>query len=1006
MMIPLLRGDAMTPDISRWYWILVLLASLLLAGCQKADKENAPSQAVASKDALTRLRLAVGRQDWQAAEDLSATVLLQYHDNADAIELAARAAHGSGNPDIAANLMLDACHVESFSSPTRANQAAAALLAVGRIYDCMDLLESAVAAQPDQHELRRMLYQMYWGVEDRPRSVLHGRYLVRQRQFDMDLLLAMTATESRVESSDAFVEMAARHPADKRPLIAEARIQFDRRNFEQAATILRDCLQHHPTHSPAIAILSRVLVDSGKDDEYLNLVSSSPKSVESYPFYWLAKGDWCRAHNQYDQAARAYWEATRLDADLRMAWLKLSAALIQLGPEATKLDPEQVAAVDKRVILLSRFSQTKAQFVKSDKRSRKLAIDLAETLQALGRFWEAEAWASIATTLPNDDQLRPVNEVRQAIVDSLRRDTPWQNIESHPELQIDLTSLPLPQIGRASNVVKESNRDPMTHRVRPHQIQMINEAEVRSLNFFGRTADDLDKPGIRFFRTLGCGGGTIDYDLDGWSDLYLAAAGGTPPHRDSQSNTLWRNLRGTFQNVTPASGSSDTGFGQGVAVGDLNEDGFPDLVVLNYGPNTLFINNGDGTFTDASRRMANCNPEFDWSSSAAIADLNDDGLSDLTILTYVAGLEPVTRECLHSTKKIARACSPLVFAGALDHFLYGTSQGDFVDRTAQCGAPSVVGRGLGLSVGSFDGEPGMDIFIANDATSNHYWNRPAEGGSLLIESATVRGLATDERTPAQGSMGIATGDLDRDGDLDLYVTNFSSEANTYLEQQQSGFWRDQTSSLSLIEPTEPMVGFGTEAIDLDNDGLLELVVANGHVDMYPSDKKPIPYAQAMQIFRRNRNHEFISIGESINSNYLSTPHVGRALWTIDANRDGRSDLVVTHQTEPVALLINHSENSGNWIAVKLIGRDCSRDAIGAVVEVRSADQHWTTPLMSGDGFLCSNDRLLRIGIGDVSNDCEIVVTWPDGSRQSFQDLKINCDWLLVQNDEQAFRLSD
>ena len=270
----------------------------------------------------------------------------------------------------------------------------------------------------------------------------------------------------------------------------------------------------------------------------------------------------------------------------------------------------------------------------------------------------------------------------------------------------------------------------------------------------------------------------------------------------------------------------------------------------------------------------------------------------------------------------------------------------------------------------------------------------------------LRGLATDDRALAQGSMGIATGDLDNDGDFDFYVTNFNGEYNTYHGQQVDGIWRDETSQLDLATPTFYMVGFGTVAIDLDRDSSLELLVANGHVDIFSRGLKQSPYAQPMQVFKRNDSQTFTSVADAVSGDYTRRPHVGRALWTLDVNRDAQVDLAVTHQTEPVSLLLNQSEPKGAWLEVSLIGTTDSRDAIGSRVEVSLDGRSWVGAKVSGDGYLCSDERILRFGLGEADSEspASVRVTWPSGASQSFEAILPNHSWLIVQDEPVPFQL--
>ncbi|MEM0925806.1 MAG: CRTAC1 family protein, partial [Planctomycetota bacterium] len=519
-----------------------------------------------------------------------------------------------------------------------------------------------------------------------------------------------------------------------------------------------------------------------------------------------------------------------------------------------------------------------------------------------------------------------------------------------------------------------------------------NESVARGLKYFGRTGDDLDQPGIMLYETLGCGGGTLDFDRDGWQDIYLAAAGGMPPERDSQPNELFRNMKGQFVPIGAVSGVADTGFGQGVCVGDLNSDGFPDLLVLNYGPNRLYLNQGDGRFRDASDLLPP-EPYDEWSTCAAMADLNGNGLTDIFIVNYCAGLGPVIQPCQ------GRSCSPMVFSACEDRIVESTPDGNLeVHRDSTPPAP---GRGLGLVIGQLEGQPGNDVLVANDMTNNHFYAQDViDERPVLRESAMIQGLSGDDRGIPQGSMGIASGDFDGDGDLDFYVTNFDGEYNTLYRQEADGIWQDRTSANRLIDSTLPQVGFGTEAIDVDNDGDLELFLVNGHVDIFSREGDSVEYPQSAQVFQLAGDSTYQEVNADSIGDYFRNRHVGRSLWTIDANRDGRIDLLATHQTEPVALLVNQTPSSYAWVRLELIGTHSGRDAIGARVSVETLDGEVLTGFrMAAGGYQCSNERFVHLGLGErLERDgvVTVIVEWPDGSREAFDQVSINDVSILVQ----------
>lgn len=1019
--------------------LIAFAAIISVSGCDQSSRPENPSpDASVGPDGVPReqtlanpvgsLKLALRRRQWDEAWRASEIVLseagVDWTDDSnlanletvemepETLTLIAQAAHQTGRPQHSVAFLRLSCRQDGYRNANLVRQTMVAMIGLGQYYDGLDFLELALAAQPEQHETRRWLFDFYIGADDRVSAIPHGHFLVRARQFDVGLLKDLSNTERRTLDSKPLEEMVTRYPDDKRPRLGSAKARFDESKFDETIDILNEIIANHPDHHPSQAVLGQALSAARRFEELQSWAAVQTDGIQDYPGYWIALGDWSRANDDQAAALRSFAEAANcVDPDVVQIWTRLATLLSEAAPNESLVTKELIATVNDRAQQLNRFQQLKDRFTRTGEISRAIALEIAETLVKLGRFWEAEAWSAIATTLPEDDSI-DVAAFRADLVKRLDPQTPWRSPEALPNFDSLLAKLPLPTIEKVV-----SSSDPHEKAIRQAAAgtgsdlessgefanwKISDEAASRGLSFFGRTSDTLDQPGIMLYQTLGCGGGTIDFDRDGWSDLYLVAAGGQPPEQESEPNELFRNLDGQFRKVAALSHTDDTGFGQGVAVGDVNEDGFADLLVLNYGPNRLYINNGDGTFRDATDQMP---PGLydEWSASAAIADVDLDGLADLVVVNYCATLAPVTQTCPMTGSDVFRSCSPMLFTALPDRFLRSNGDGTFADATETWGAVTdSPGRGLGIVVGNLDGNRGNEVFVANDMTNNHYWSRPADNvdtaSFALSESAMLRGLGGDDRGIPQGSMGIATGDFDHDGDADLYVTNFDKEYNTLHTQSSAGIWQDRTGPLGLVDATLPLVAFGTEAIDIDNDGELELVVSNGHVDMFSRGDEKAMYDQPMQIFRRSESGRYRSVSVAPLGDYFAANHVGRGLWTIDANRDGQLDFVITHQTEPAALLINHAPQSGNWIRLDLNGRSSSRGAVGSTVHVETSQGKHTLFQISGDGYLCSNDRILHVGLGDIPDKTvNVSVTWPTGIEEQFSDVPTRNENVIVES---------
>lgn len=988
-------------NILKWMFCLATFGVILTTGCQSHREEQAQH---ASLSSLNQFRDAVSRQDWKKAWGFSEQVLLLHGNDLDTLRTVARVAYLNERPVAAAGLLVDAAKLDQFNDPALVQQGTVALISVGRLFEALELLDRAVESQPAHHELRRLLFDFLVGVEDHKAAQIHGRELVFQRQFDFDLLMALCEVNGERELKNAPLDVCIeRNPQDLRPKIGAAKREFDQGAIGQSQEILREILQRHPRYEPAMMLLGRSLVRSGDIDQLSEWAKSLSSDTEDHWEYWIILGDWARHHGHLEEAIRGYWEATERNPNVAEAWSKLGTALKASRNDGAEETERYLEYLQQRVALLNDLSSQTDRFRKSGRSSVPIANQISTILKELGRLWEAEAWAAMASTLPVDSTVS-IEATRAAVLETLRSDTPWQVMRFSETLPIQFESLPKPSIAGldTQRQIAESPLQGGPPSVRP---TLINEAEQRGLQFFGYGREDLDSPGVLFYATLGCGGGAIDFDLDGWTDLYLMSGGGTVGNNDSKPNSLQRNLQEQFLEVSGKAGADDRGFGVGVATGDLNADGFADMLLLNYGPNRLLINNGDGTFRDVSGD----NPvlqELRWSSSGAIADLDRDGLADVVIANYCSGLTPTTKKCENPKTKEFRACSPMVFPADRDSILKGLPSGNLQDVTDAWGFQiENVGRGLGVTVGELNERPGLDILIVNDMSNNHFWSQNSQHPFRMSESAVVCGLATDDFAQPQGSMGIASGDLDRDGDLDLFVTNFESEYNTLYQYENSGVWRDATRSQGLATEALPLVGFGTEAVDFDLDGNMELAVANGHIDVYEDQQGKSKYYQPFQLFKREASGRFELVREFPSNSYLGTRHVGRAVWTLDADRDGRLDLAVTHQTEPVALLMNRTKTLNHWLSIRVKGSSTSRDAIGTSITVSQGADQWTGFLTSGDGYLCSNERALHFGLGASDDEVAVTVKWPDGTIQEASALAVNQRWLIVQG-QAPFSLSE
>lgn len=494
----------------------------------------------------------------------------------------------------------------------------------------------------------------------------------------------------------------------------------------------------------------------------------------------------------------------------------------------------------------------------------------------------------------------------------------------------------------------------------------------------------------------------IDYNLDGWSDLYFAQAGGDVRLSGSSgANELFRNLEGQrFVELAALAGADDTGFGQGVSVVDFNQDGFADLVVANIGVNVLLANQGDGTFAAQPLAPSIAGAEK-WTTSVASGDLDGDHLPDLVEVNYIDDERAFDAVCHGDTG--APLCNPQRYRPAADRVLRNDGAGGW-QSLAMGEADKIASYGFAALIANFDEQHGNDLFVANDTDANHYWvsspKDEAGDGFVLKEQASLKGCALGPLGTAQSCMGVAHGDFDRNGLLDLHITNFTNESSDLYVQQASGLFQNQAVRYGLDLATGPMMGWGTQAVDFDSDGRLDLAILNGN--LYNQSVDQTPYRMAPQLLRGMANRFEPVDAERAGDSFWQRPTLGRALTSLDWNRDGKVDLVANHLDVEAALLENRSESPGRWVQLELVGTVSEREAIGARVSVKTDAGDWTAWIVGGDAFLCNRERILHLGLGDSQAIESLEITWPSGRSQTFSDVGIERRHLAIEGQDTLF----
>ena len=497
-----------------------------------------------------------------------------------------------------------------------------------------------------------------------------------------------------------------------------------------------------------------------------------------------------------------------------------------------------------------------------------------------------------------------------------------------------------------------------------------------------------DSPLRNILQTTGSGVCFFDYDGDGFQDLYLVNEGYPGAEEAEQpTNILYRNRGdGTFTDATAASGAGDAGYGMGCTCADYDNDGDLDLFVTNYGPNSLYRNEADGTFTEVGIQAGVA--DSSWSVGSGWADYDNDGDLDLFVGNYLsfALWAPTVRNLVSLGEGYRMYPGPRDYEGQPDRFYRNNGDGTFTDVSEQVGLNPRVAKAMGCGFGDYDSDGDMDLFVSNDRTPNHLYRND---GGRFTEVGLWAGVAYDEAGHESGAMSVNFADYDNDGLMDLFVTNFIFEYNSLWRYVGGDSFADVTLEADLAASTFSYVAWGGMVFDYDNDGYLDIYVANGHVhENIDVLSEGFTFAQPNQLFHSDGDGTFTEVSSRSGAHFIGS-QVSRGVAHADYDNDGDLDILVNNLGDRPNLLRNDGGNRENWLAVHPIGSTSNRSAVGARVWVRAGQLEMMREVHSGSSYLSQDDMRLYFGLGGRLKVDSLRIRWPSGRIDSLENIEIN-----------------
>ena len=859
-------------------------------------------------------------------------------------------------------------------------------MSLGRAIDAEAHMRAVLDINQDHGNAHLGLFEFLRAQGRNNELAPHFMFTIRQPQaFDLKQLLVMAAPHSAhlTKEDGEFVDACMKtFPDEPLPLLGQARSLVDSVEVMEAIPILSQICEKHPKVLTAQGLLGSALVRFGSNEQIKAWIEQLPENADEYAEIWLAKGDLAARNQNQHGAARCYWEGLKRDPIHNVCAYRLGRLLSDMeGYE------EQGAKLQDYATGLYRL--TKLVFDAGPREPGNMRKVVDEMVK-YGRLWEAAGWCYAAGRIPSQQSWAQIEA--EKLLRKLREEPPFILPEASPANDLDFSEWAIPSVDEL--VLKVENvpiEPPMSGAV-----SFKNDARSKGIEFrFNTAATDQ----ARMFEFSGGGANIIDFDRDGWPDVYFTQGAMWPvnPEQDSFLDTIYRNVGGeVFEDVGSLAMEGDNAYSQGASVGDFDNDGFQDVFVGNIGANSFYHNNGDGTFSkmDLPEQIAGS----EWTIGTMLADITGDGSPDIYAVNYLAGDEPFTRTCEIGPNRNAQ-CPVGFFDAADDQFIQNDGQGGFASIDG-AGVAQPGGKGMGVVAFRRSGGA-QSILVANDTTPNFLLNA---GDTDFAENARSAGIAVGANGDAQSCMGIAAGDVNNDGLMDFFVTNYSSQPNNLFLQLEEGLFSDEIGRSGIRELGFTDMGWGAQFLDANLDGHLDLIVANGGLEALGPDSGS---EQRAQFFRNVGDGRFVS-PEGRTGEFFQNQHFGRAVARVDWNRDGLPDVFFTRKSAPPALLTNTTKEHGDSVRLTLIGNSAtsSRDAVGTVVTITTDAHTLTRQVTAGDGFQCTNQKSLIFGIAEGSVPKSIKVVWPSGTETMLdpESVSRNADLVLIEGNDRVLEL--